>query len=74
MIHSGSNVFPLYTFAIGSKDPLAAVMFILGGVHGIERIGAQLAWSFLKTLLKVKPMLKMLKLLMEYMLYPLLLV
>jgi len=43
--------FPIYSFTIGSKDPSAPTLFITGGVHGIERVGAQLAWSLLKTTL-----------------------
>jgi predicted deacylase len=43
--------FPIYSFTIGSKDPTAPTLFITGGVHGIERVGAQLAWSLLKTTL-----------------------
>jgi hypothetical protein len=43
--------FPIYSFTIGSDNPEAPVLFICGGVHGLERIGAQLAWSMLKTTL-----------------------
>lgn len=41
--------YPLYAFTIGSHHPEAPTLFISGGVHGIERVGAQLAWSLLKT-------------------------
>lgn len=41
--------YPIFTYTLGSSDPLAPVLFITGGVHGLERVGAQLAWSFLKT-------------------------
>lgn len=41
--------FPFYQFTLGSPNPEAPVLFVVGGVHGLERIGAQLAWSFLKT-------------------------
>lgn len=41
--------YPIHAFTLGSKDPKAPVLFIAGGVHGLERIGAQLAWSLLKT-------------------------
>lgn len=43
--------YPIYTFTIGSKKSTAPVLFITGGVHGLEKIGAQLAWSLLKTTL-----------------------
>lgn len=43
--------YPIFSFTIGSKVPEHPVLFITGGVHGLERIGAQLAWSLLKTTL-----------------------
>ncbi len=43
--------YPIYSFTIGSKSPDSPTLFITGGVHGIERVGAQLAWSLLKTTL-----------------------
>lgn len=43
--------YPLYSFTIGSLDPTHPTLFITGGVHGLERVGAQLAWSLLKTTL-----------------------
>jgi hypothetical protein len=45
------NHYPIYSFTIGSRDPLAPTLFMTGGVHGLERVGAQLAWSLLKTTL-----------------------
>lgn len=48
IIHHDEH-FPIYSFSIGSKEPSAPTLFVTGGVHGIERIGAQLAWSLLKT-------------------------
>lgn len=41
--------YPIFTYTLGSSLPEAPVFFVTGGVHGIERVGAQLAWSFLKT-------------------------
>jgi predicted deacylase len=43
------DVFPIFSFTIGSQNPEHPTLFITGGIHGIERIGAQLAWSMLKT-------------------------
>ncbi len=43
--------YPIYSYSIGSKKPTAPVLFITGGVHGLEKIGAQLTWSLLKTTL-----------------------
>ncbi len=48
IVHMGKT-YPIYSFEIGSKDPAAPVLFLVGGVHGLERIGSQLAWSLLKT-------------------------
>lgn len=50
-IEDEAKTYPIYTFSMGSTDPESPVVFITGGVHGIERIGAQLAWSLLKTTL-----------------------
>ncbi|MBC7428599.1 MAG: DUF2817 domain-containing protein [Bacteriovorax sp.] len=44
-----SEVFPIFSFTIGSKNPEHPTLFMTGGVHGLERVGAQLAWSLLKT-------------------------
>ena len=44
-----TSSYPILAFTIGSKDPTHPVLFITGGIHGLERIGAQLAWSLLKT-------------------------
>ncbi len=38
---------PLLGFSFGSQDPAAPVLGIFGGVHGLERIGAQVALSLL---------------------------
>ncbi|MBL7714280.1 MAG: DUF2817 domain-containing protein [Bdellovibrionales bacterium] len=39
--------FPLYGFSIGSEEPTAPVLGIVGGVHGLERIGSQVVLSSL---------------------------
>jgi hypothetical protein len=46
-----NELYPIYSFTIGSSDLTHPTVFITGGVHGIERVGAQLAWSLLKTTL-----------------------
>ena len=48
-IQKNGRTYPLYSFSIGSDEPTAPVLFLVGGVHGLERIGSQLAWSLLKT-------------------------
>jgi hypothetical protein len=44
------KIFPIYTVVLGSQDPAAPTLAITGGVHGVEKIGAQVALSFLETL------------------------
>ncbi|MCC7403234.1 MAG: DUF2817 domain-containing protein [Bdellovibrionales bacterium] len=41
--------YPIYSFSLGTEEPTAPVLMITGGFHGLERIGAQLAWSLMKT-------------------------
>lgn len=43
---------PFYVLEMGSNAPLAPTMVLIGGVHGIERIGSQVILSFLRTLLR----------------------
>ncbi len=45
------EIYPIFSFTLGSKDPEHPTLFMTGGVHGLERVGAQLAWSLLKTTL-----------------------
>lgn len=40
---------PIYSFAFGPEDPNLPGFAVIGGVHGVERIGTNLALSFLKT-------------------------
>lgn len=41
--------FPLIGFSFGSTDPKAPVLGLFGGAHGLERIGAQVVLSLLKS-------------------------
>lgn len=41
--------FPIHSFSFGPEDPHLPTLLLTGGIHGLERIGAQLAWSLLKT-------------------------
>ncbi|MFE8070581.1 DUF2817 domain-containing protein [Marinobacteraceae bacterium S3BR75-40.1] len=40
---------PLYAVSLGSQDPKAPVLFLVGGVHGLERIGAQVVLAYLQS-------------------------
>lgn len=41
---------PLYKINFGSQDPTAPVLGLVGGVHGLERIGAQVCVALLNSL------------------------
>ena len=51
-VHFKGQEFPLTSFTMGSTDPQAPTLILTGGIHGIERIGAQLCLSLLKTTLE----------------------
>jgi len=42
---------PIHAFAFGAADRTLPALFVLGGVHGIERIGTDVATAYLATLL-----------------------
>ncbi|MDX1633558.1 MAG: DUF2817 domain-containing protein [Marinobacter sp.] len=42
---------PLYRVDLGSEDPAAPVVLLVGGVHGLERIGSQVVTAWLESLL-----------------------
>jgi hypothetical protein len=46
---SGETRLPLYKLSFGSEDPKAPVVGLIGGVHGLERIGSQVCISLLKS-------------------------
>ena len=52
-IQMGRQSFPVYSFAFGAEDPKLPRIAFIGGVHGLERIGTNLAISYLKTLLEL---------------------
>lgn len=47
------HAMPLYLFALGSTQPDVPRIAFVGGVHGLERVGTNLAISYLKTLLEL---------------------
>lgn len=50
--HAG-HVLPVYSFAFGGRNPTLPRILISGGVHGLERVGTNVAISFLKTILEL---------------------
>lgn len=47
----GEQCFPLHAIAFGNPDPSVPAIGIFGGVHGLERIGAQVVIAFLKSVI-----------------------
>ncbi|MDG0816148.1 M14 family zinc carboxypeptidase [Bdellovibrio svalbardensis] len=45
----GELRFPIYKLSFGSTDPQAPVLGFVGGVHGLERIGAQVSVALLNS-------------------------
>lgn len=44
------QTFPVYSFIFGPDAPELPTVAIIGGVHGLERIGTNLALAYLKTI------------------------
>jgi hypothetical protein len=45
------KAYPIHGITIGSKDKTLPTLGLIGGVHGLERIGSQIIISFLQSLL-----------------------
>lgn len=46
----GKKNLPIHSFSFGSDDPKAPVLGLIGGVHGLERIGTHVCLAFLNRL------------------------
>lgn len=46
----GAEALPIYKVSFGTTDPAAPVIVLVGGVHGLERIGAQVCVALLNLL------------------------
>jgi hypothetical protein len=44
------EAMPIYAFEFGAREPGAPVLLVTGGVHGLERIGTEVAIAFLSSL------------------------
>lgn len=53
-VGDSEKLFPIYKICVGSEDPQAPVLSLIGGVHGLERIGAQVVISLLSSVLKIQ--------------------
>jgi hypothetical protein len=50
LVHHDQTPLPIEAFSFGSKDQDAPVLGIVGGIHGLERIGSWVALAFLQYL------------------------
>ncbi|WP_221794837.1 DUF2817 domain-containing protein [Oceanobacter mangrovi] len=48
--HAGEKL-PIYSIEMGSRATIAPTLALIGGVHGVERIGTQIILAFLRSLL-----------------------
>lgn len=49
--HKGRD-YPIYSLSLGTRRADVPVLLFVGGVHGVERIGAQVVLAFLETLIQ----------------------
>lgn len=49
-VPSPEGLLPVYKVSFGSEDPKAPVLGLVGGVHGLERIGSQVVISLMNSL------------------------
>jgi len=49
-VMAGETRFPVEAFILGSASPLAPAVGFFGGVHGLERIGAEVTIAYLRSL------------------------
>ncbi len=47
------HVFPIHSIEIGSEDPTSPCFTMVGGVHGLERIGSMVVISTLRTVIEL---------------------
>lgn len=46
----GERLFPVYAITLGNPDPAVPAVGFFGGVHGLERIGAEVVIAYLRSL------------------------
>ena len=52
-IHHENHRFPLVSFKFGSEDPSAPCFVVVGGIHGLEKIGTHVVTAYLQTLIRL---------------------
>lgn len=50
--HEGSS-FPIYGIVVGNPDPTTPTFALIGGVHGLERIGTRVVLAYMHTLVEL---------------------
>lgn len=50
LVKGQQQELPLVAISLGNQDPSAPVLGVFGGVHGLERIGSQVALALMKSL------------------------
>ncbi|MFW7378624.1 MAG: M14 family zinc carboxypeptidase [Oligoflexus sp.] len=48
-----NDVFPITSFSFGSSKPEVPKLVIIGGVHGLEKIGTHVVTSYLQTIIRL---------------------
>jgi len=49
-VAAGDRHFPVYAISIGNPDPALPAIGFFGGIHGLERIGAEVVMAYLRSL------------------------
>lgn len=49
-VRVGNHEFPIYGIVVGSEDRKVPTFGVFGGVHGLERVGSQVAIAYLESL------------------------
>ncbi len=52
VVKVSSRCLPVTSVLLGCRDPAAPLFVVVGGVHGLERIGARVVLSYLRTVLE----------------------
>lgn len=65
-LERGGESFPMLAFRFGPAEPGAPTFALVGGVHGLERIGTQVVLAYLRTLLEMARWDRVTRILLEH--------
>lgn len=54
-VQTGGRTFPLHALLMGNPDPSVPAVGFFGGVHGLERIGAEVVMAYVRNLVSRLP-------------------